>query len=95
MARGPLPFPGRPEGPRPLPGQVDLRGPQLRVSQSHLATDEGLRGGRDPSGQPEGHHEAAQWGQGGSCPFLLPGLNLLLVKRQELPKSVRIWNSPV
>lgn len=24
-----------------------------------------------------------------------PGPNLPLVKRQELPKSVRIWNSPV
>lgn len=33
--------------------------------------------------------------EGGSWFFFLPGPNLPLVKRQELPKSVRIWNSPV
>ena len=37
----------------------------------------------------------AMWGWRWQLLFVLPGPNLPLVKRQELPKSVRIWNSPV
>lgn len=89
------------------PGRAGLRSQGLALgngSEQVMAPHRCIRGGQSISlGSSETHglDSRAEGSvgvcgvRGGKCSFLLPGPNLPLVKRQELPKSVRIWNSLV